>query len=196
DISNVDSWKPERLRREVRARAEQMVQSSSELLGEVERERLIDDILDEVFGLGPLEGLMHDPTISDILVNGPHTVYLERNGKLEPSDVVFADDAHVMQIIQRIASHVGRRADEMSRMVDARLPDGSRVNAILAPVSLEGPVLSVRRFGVRLTSQDLLDNATMTPEILEVLRAAVESRISILISGGTGSGKTTFLNTL
>jgi pilus assembly protein CpaF len=196
DISKLDRWKPERLRREVRARAEHMVQSSSELLGEVERERLINDILDEVFGLGPLEGLMHDPTISDILVNGPHTVYLERFGKLEPTDVVFADDAHVMQIIQRIASQVGRRADEMSPMVDARLPDGSRVNAILPPLSLEGPVLSVRRFGVRLNWEDLLDNATMTPEILEVLRAAVESRISILISGGTGSGKTTLLNTL
>jgi pilus assembly protein CpaF len=162
----------------------------------MERERLIDEVLDETFGFGPLEVLLKDPTVSDILVNGPRTVFIERRGKLEATPVVFADDAHLLQIIQRIAARIGRRVDEMSPMVDARLPDGSRVNAIIPPLSLEGPVLSIRRFGVRLTVDDLLANATMPPEILRLLRAAVEARLSILVSGGTGSGKTTFLNTL
>ena len=196
DLSKLHRWKPERLRREVRTLAAHLSQSASELLSEVDRERLIDEIMAEAFGLGPLEPLMHDPTVSDILVNGPHTVYVERHGRLEPTDITFADDAHLMMIIQRIAARIGRRADEMSPMVDARLPDGSRVNAIIPPLSLHGPVLSIRRFGVRLTCDDLLANATMPAEMLELLRAAVEARISILISGGTGSGKTTLLNTL
>jgi pilus assembly protein CpaF len=196
DVSKLTHWKPERLRREVRTLAARLAQASPELLNQVERERLIDEIMDETFGLGPLEGLMHDPTISDILVNGPKTVFVERHGRLEPTDIVFADDSHLMQIIQRIASRVGRRVDEMSPMVDARLPDGSRVNAIVPPVSLEGPVLSIRRFGVRLTCEDLLGNGTMPREVLQLLRSAVEARIGILISGGTGSGKTTFLNTM
>src|SRR5262249_8267532 len=147
-------------------------------------------------GLGPLEGPMHDPTVSDILVNGPGEVYLERDGRLEASEIVFADDAHLMQVIQRIAARVGRRIDEMSPLVDARLPDGSRVNAIIPPLALNGPVLSIRRFGVRLTAADLIANGTMPREMLELLSATIESRISTLISGGTGSGKTTLLNTL
>jgi pilus assembly protein CpaF len=196
DISRLTQWKPERLRREVRTLAIKLARDTPELLNEVERERLIDDIMAETFGLGPLDGLMNDPTVSDILVNGPQEVYVERHGRLEPTDLVFADDAHLLQIIQRIAARVGRRADEASPMVDARLPDGSRVNAIIPPLSLSGPVLSIRRFGVRLTCEDLIGNATMPPEMLELLRAAVEARISILISGGTGSGKTTFLNTV
>ncbi len=196
DISKLGHWKPERLRREVRALATRLAQGVPELLNQVERERLIAEILDETFGLGPLEGLMNDPTVSDILVNGPRTVFVERRGRLEPTDIVFADDAHLLQIIQRIAARIGRRVDEMSPMVDARLPDGSRVNAIVPPLSLEGPVLSIRRFGVRLTIDDLLGNATLPVEVLRLLRAAVEARISILVSGGTGSGKTTFLNTI
>jgi pilus assembly protein CpaF len=139
---------------------------------------------------------MNDPTVSDILVNGPREVYLEREGKLQISDIVFADDAHLMQVVQRVAARVGRRVDEMSPMVDARLPDGSRVNAIIPPLSLCGPVLSIRRFGVRLTADDLLANGTMPREMLHLLGACVQGRISVLISGGTGTGKTTLLNTL
>jgi pilus assembly protein CpaF len=166
------------------------------LLNEVEREQLIEEVMSEVFGLGPLDQLMTDPSITDILVNGPHSVYVERAGKLELTPVRFYDDAHLLQIVQRVASRVGRRADEMTPMVDARLEDGSRVNAIIPPVSLTGPVLSIRRFGVRLGGEDLLANRTMPPEVLTLLRAAVESRVSILVSGGTGSGKTTLLNAL
>ncbi len=139
---------------------------------------------------------MDDPEVSDILVNGPNEVYVERGGRLEQTDIVFADDAHVMQIIQRIAARVGRRADETSPMVDARLPDGSRVNAVVPPLALQGPVLSIRRFGVRLRCEDLLANATMPHAMLQLLEAAVAGRVSILISGGTGAGKTTLLNTL
>jgi pilus assembly protein CpaF len=196
DLSKLSTWKPDRLRKEVRSVAARLAQSSPELLNEVERDRLVDEIVAESFGLGPLEPLMGDMTISDILVNGPNEVYVEREGRLERTDIVFADNAHVMQIIQRIAARVGRRADETSPMVDARLPDGSRVNAIVAPLSLQGPVLSIRRFGVRLQCEDLLANATMPPQMLEVLRAAVAGRISMVISGGTGAGKTTLLNTL
>jgi pilus assembly protein CpaF len=196
DLSKLDQVKPERLRREIRSLAEELTAETPELLNEADRERLVEEILAEIFGLGPLEPLMKDPTISDILVNGPRNIFIERNGRLELTELVFADDQHLMQIIQRIAARVGRRADEMSPMVDARLPDGSRVNAIVPPLSLEGPVLSIRRFGVRLQSDDLIANATMPAEILELLGAAVASRISTLISGGTGSGKTTMLNIL
>jgi pilus assembly protein CpaF len=150
----------------------------------------------EAFGLGPLDRFMTDPSVNDILVNGPDTVYVERRGRLEKTDVVFADSAHLIQIIQRIAARVGRRVDEASPMVDARLPDGSRVNAIIPPLALEGPVLSIRRFAVRLTAEHLLANATLPWEMLELLRAAVEARTNTLISGGTGAGKTTLLNTL
>jgi pilus assembly protein CpaF len=196
DLSKVDQAPPERLTREIRALAQELTADTSELLSEADRERLVEELQAEIFGLGPLEPLMRDRTISDILVNGPRQVYIERNGRLQRTELVFADNAHVMRIIQRIASQVGRRADEMSPMVDARLPDGSRVNAIVPPLSLEGPVLSIRRFGVRLQSEDLLANGTMPPEILVLLRAAVEARISTLVAGGTGSGKTTLLNLL
>lgn len=196
DLSKLGHWPQDRLRREVRGLAIRLVQQSPELLNQIERERLIDELMDEAFGLGPLEPLLQDPTISDILVNGPRTVYIERRGRLEKTEVVFADDAHLMQIIQRVAARVGRRIDELSPMVDARLPDGSRVNAIVPPLSLEGPVLSIRRFGVRLTSDDLLSLGTLPAGPLAFLQAAVEARVSILVSGGTGSGKTTLLNTL
>jgi pilus assembly protein CpaF len=196
DLSRLHRVRPERLRREVRELAIRLTGSSPEMLNELERERLVDEIMHESFGLGPLEGPMNDPSVSDILVNGPREVYLERNGQLQISDIVFADDAHLMQVIQRVAARVGRRVDEMSPMVDARLPDGSRVNAIIPPLSLNGPVLSIRRFGVRLTADDLLANGTMPREVLDLLRAVVQARVSMVISGGTGTGKTTLLNTL
>ncbi len=196
DISRLDQVKSERLRREVRGLAGQLAQNSPELLNEVERERLVEEIMNEAFGLGPLEAFMNDPTVSDILVNGAGTVYIERHGRLHSTPVVFADNAHLIQIIQRITARVGRRVDESSPLVDARLPDGSRVNAIIPPLSLDGPVLSIRRFGVQLNAEDLLANGTLPRPVLDFLRAAVEARQNVLISGGTGAGKTTFLNTL
>jgi pilus assembly protein CpaF len=162
-----------------------------------ERERLSLEILDEVFGLGPLEPLLADPTVSDILVNTYKRVYVERKGILELTSVQFRDDAHLMGIIDRIVSAIGRRVDESSPMVDARLADGSRVNAIIPPLAVDGPCMSIRRFGRdRLNSQDLLANKTLTPAMLELLQGCVKARLNILISGGTGAGKTTFLNVL
>ncbi len=196
DPDRIERWSPERLQRELRTLAQRLTASSRELLGEVDRERLVHELLAEALGMGPLEPLMNDPTISDILVNGPRTVYVERNGRLELTPVVFADDNHLRQLIQRIVAQVGRRTDESSPMVDARLPDGSRVHAILPPLSMDGPILSIRRFGVRLTADDLLALGTVPPEMLALLRLVVEARLSVLISGGTGSGKTTFLNAL
>jgi pilus assembly protein CpaF len=196
DISRLEKLKPERLRREVRALAIQLAQSAPDLLNEVDRERLIDEVMNEAFGLGPLEGFMNDPAVSDILVNGPHQVFVERHGQIAETPVVFADNAHLIQIIQRVAARVGRRVDEMSPMVDARLPDGSRVNAIIPPLALDGPVLSIRRFGVRLCSDDLLANGTLPTPMLAFLRAVVHGRLNVIISGGTGAGKTTMLNAL
>ena len=196
DLAKLGRWRPERLRQEVRALAEQLSRSSPEPLSAVDQERLVKEIIDEVFGMGPLEALMHDPTISDILVNGPSQVFIERFGRLEETGIVFADNAHLMMIIQRVAARLGRRIDESSPMVDARLPDGSRVNAIIPPLSLEGPVLSIRRFAERLTAEDLLANGTVMPQMLTFLKACAEARISVLVSGGTGSGKTTILNVL
>src|SRR6202043_2032038 len=162
-----------------------------------ERERLSREILDEIFGLGPLEPLLKDPTISDILVNRFDRVYIERAGKLERTALSFKDDTHLMQIIERIVSRVGRRVDESSPMVDARLADGSRVNAIIPPLAIDGPCLSIRRFGRnRLGAEELISNRTLTPQMLELLRGFVKARLNILISGGTGTGKTTFLNVL
>lgn len=161
------------------------------------RTRLEAELLDEVFGLGPLESLMQDDTVSDILVNSPNNVYVERQGRLESSGVVFADEKHLMRIIQRIVSRVGRRIDEVSPMVDARLADGSRVNAVIRPLALNGPTLSIRRFGRRpLQIEDLVQKQAITQDIVDFLAAAVDARVSLLISGGTGAGKTTFLNAL
>ncbi len=196
DLAKLNRWRPERLRQEVRALAEQLSRTAPEPLSAVDQERLVKEIVDEVFGMGPLEPLMHDSTVSDILVNGPGQVFVERRGRLHPTEIVFADNAHLMMIIQRIAARLGRRIDEMSPMVDARLPDGSRVNAIIPPLSLEGPVLSIRRFAERLNAEDLLANGTVMPQMLTFLQACAEARISILVSGGTGSGKTTLLNVL
>ena len=166
-------------------------------LSAAEKDKMQADLLDEVFGLGPLESLLRDPKISDILVNNKNGVYIERGGILQKTDVVFRDDRHIMQIIDRIVSKVGRRVDESSPMVDARLPDGSRVNAIIPPLALDGPALSIRRFGTGpLTVDALIKLKSASPEMLQILSAAVRARISILISGGTGAGKTTFLNML
>ncbi len=162
-----------------------------------ERENLIVDVLDELFGLGPLEALLKDRDISDILVNRHDQVYIERNGVLEETGIVFKDDRHLMQIIERIVSSVGRRIDESSPMVDARLQDGSRVNAIIPPLALDGPVMSIRRFRTdRLAAQDLVERLSLTQPMLDFLRAAVHSRLNIIVSGGTGAGKTTLLNIL
>jgi pilus assembly protein CpaF len=162
-----------------------------------ERERMAREILDEIFGLGPLESLLKDPTISDILVNRFNQIYIERVGKLEKTTLTFKDDAHLRQIIDRIVSRVGRRIDESSPMVDARLPDGSRVNAIIPPLAIDGPCMSIRRFGREpLTARDLISNRSVTEPVLELLKRMVKARLNILISGGTGAGKTTFLNVL
>ncbi|MEO8657970.1 MAG: CpaF family protein [Bryobacteraceae bacterium] len=167
------------------------------LLNGTEKEKITKELLDEVFGLGPLEPLLSDPTISDILVNSSNMIFIERRGKLQRVDVKFRDDRHLMQIIDRIVAAVGRRIDESSPMVDARLADGSRVNAIIPPLALDGPSLSIRRFGTSpLMAEKLIELKSLSPEMLEILMAAVKSRISILISGGTGAGKTTFLNML
>ena len=162
-----------------------------------EQEKIRVDLLDEVFGLGPLEPLLRDPKISDILVNSKNSVFIERGGKLSRIDTEFRDDRHLLQIIDRIVSRVGRRIDESSPMVDARLPDGSRVNAIIPPLALDGPALSIRRFGTGpIAANQLVEMKSISPEMMKLLAAAVQSRISILISGGTGAGKTTCLNIL
>jgi pilus assembly protein CpaF len=166
-------------------------------LSQFEREALIGDVLNELFGLGPLETLLADPTISDILVNRHDQVYIEREGRLEETPLVFRDDRHLMQIIERIVSSVGRRIDESSPMVDARLTDGSRVNAVIPPLALDGPVLSIRRFRTdRLDAPDLVDRSTLTQPMLEFLQKVVGSRLNTIVSGGTGAGKTTLLNVL
>src|SRR3989442_11050325 len=173
------------------------VNSEAGPLSFAERERLAREILDEIFGLGPLEPLLKDPTISDILVNRYNKVYVERAGKLEVTGLSFKDNQHLMQIIDRIVSRVGRRVDESSPMVDARLPDGSRVNAIIPPLSLDGPILSIRRFGrERLNAQSLITYGSVSQQMLELLEGCVKGKLNIMISGGTGAGKTTFLNIL
>ncbi len=162
-----------------------------------ERETLITDVFNELFGLGPLEVLLADPSISDILVNRADQIFIEREGRLETTELVFKDDQHLLRIIERIVSSVGRRIDESSPMVDARLADGSRVNAVIPPLSLDGPVLSIRRFRTdKLGAQDLVARQSLTQPMLDFLTAAVGSRLNILVSGGTGAGKTTFLNVL
>jgi pilus assembly protein CpaF len=187
----------EDVRREVTQILEALVVGESTPMNLQERERLATEVLDEVFGLGPLEPLLADPTVSDILVNTHKRVYVERKGILEMTSIQFRDDIHLMSIIDRIVSAVGRRVDESSPMVDARLADGSRVNAIIPPLAVDGPCLSIRRFGRDpLTSEDLLQNNTLTEPMLELLRGCVKARLNILVSGGTGAGKTTFLNVL
>ena len=197
DLSTMGHMREEELRVEIRRKAELLCQKHANLLNLGEREKLINEVLDETFGLGPLEPLMRDSTVSDILINGPKNLYVERHGRLERSHITFHDSKHLLQIVQRIVANVGRRVDETSPMVDARLPDGSRLNAIIHPLALAGPLVSIRRFGARpLLIEDLLANGSLVPEMVRFFEAAVEARINILISGGTGSGKTTLLNTL
>jgi pilus assembly protein CpaF len=197
DLSAIGTLNEEELRLEVRRGAEELCRQSSDLLSLSERERLINEVLDETFGLGPMETLMRDPTITDIMINGPKTVYVERKGRLERAEIQFNDEKHLLQIVQRIVSRVGRRVDETTPMVDARLPDGSRVNAIIPPLALDGSLVSIRRFGAQpLLISDLIEKKAITQEMTTFLNACIKSRLNILISGGTGSGKTTLLNAL
>jgi pilus assembly protein CpaF len=197
DLSVLDSLTKDQLRMEVRRVADELCIRSSSLLNRTERDRIVQEVLDETFGLGPLEPLLNDPAISDILINGPHTVYVERNGVLERAGISFMDDRHLINIIQRIVSQTGRRIDETNPMVDSRLADGSRVNAIIPPLALDGALVSIRRFGARpIRMADLIANKSIPIEMVEFLGACVRARMNILVSGGTGSGKTTLLNTL
>jgi pilus assembly protein CpaF len=197
ELSLLAQVDPDQMAGRVRTVAEEICREKSRKIKDIDWDRMLRELDFEVFGLGPIEPLMHDETISDILVNNAYEVFIERRGLLHETDVIFADDAHLIRIIQRIVSRVGRRIDEVSPLVDARLPDGSRVNAIIPPLALDGPTLSIRRFGADpLKINDLLKLGSVTQEMVDFLAAAIEARISFLISGGTGSGKTTMLNAL
>ncbi|MGA2033410.1 MAG: CpaF family protein [Thermoguttaceae bacterium] len=197
DLSKLSSMSDAQLRRHIAHLSQRLFRSRQQMLSLIDEERLVEELIAESFGLGPLEPYMKDPEVSDILVNGPHEVYVERRGQLQETNTVFADEEHLMQIIQRVVSRVGRRIDAQSPMVDARLPDGSRVNAVIPPLALNGPTLSIRRFGrTPLSMQNLLDYGSICPEMLTFIKAAIEGRVNIMISGGTGSGKTTLLNIL
>ncbi|WP_024302875.1 CpaF family protein [Pseudogulbenkiania sp. MAI-1] len=197
DLTVMESLSPERLKDELKIMVERLLAEESTALNETERRNLVRDIQHEMLGLGPLEPLLADTTISDILVNTYQQVYVERRGKLELTDVRFADDAHLMKIIDKIVSRVGRRIDESSPMVDARLPDGSRVNAIIPPLAIDGPIMSIRRFAATpLRMADIIEYKSLTPDMATVLKGLAKAKINMLISGGTGSGKTTLLNIL
>jgi pilus assembly protein CpaF len=197
DLSRVGELEGDVLRREIRLVVEHLCNTEDTFLNRSERDRLIEEVLDETFGLGPLELLLKEPTISEIMVNGPKNVYVERSGNLEKAPIQFRDDKHLMQIIDRIVSRIGRRVDEVCPMADARLADGSRVNAIIPPLALDGPCLTIRRFGSNpLKLEDLLNYKSLTPEMVMLLEGAMKAKLNIIISGGTGSGKTTLLNTL
>jgi len=197
DLSRVGELEGDVLRREIRLVVEHLCDSEDTLLNRNERDRLVNEVLDETFGLGPLEVLLKDASITDILINGPKNVYVERRGKMEKTTVTFRDNDHLMQIVDRIISKVGRRVDETCPMVDARMLDGSRFNAIIPPLALDGACVSIRRFGANpLKLEDLLNFKAFTPEMVMLLEGAIKARLNIIISGGTGSGKTTLLNTL
>ena len=197
DLTKIGVLPADVLQQQIRRIVEDMLVDDDTPLSRQEREQIIVEVQHETFGLGPIEPLMQDPSVSDVLVNGPKHVYIERRGRLERTKVIFRDDAHLLQIIDRIVSAVGRRIDESSPMVDARLADGSRVNAIIPPLALDGPVLSIRRFAVDpLKMSDLIEYETLTPALAEFVRAAVQARLNVLVSGGTGAGKTTLLNVL
>ena len=193
-LATIDNHK---VRSEVRQAVISLMDGEPTLLSSVERQQISEEVLDEVFGLGPLEPLLQDPTISDILVNGHSQVYVERHGLLDLTNVRFRDDGHLLRIIDKIVSQVGRRVDESTPMVDARLSDGSRVNAIIPPLAVDGPLLSIRRFGTdKLMPQDLVEKKALTGGMMELLEAAVKAHLNIIIAGGTGAGKTTLLNAL
>jgi pilus assembly protein CpaF len=197
NLEALSSLAGERARAEIRIAVARLVDEERTPLSLAEKERVIEEVLDEVFGLGPLEPLLRDPTISDILVTTPKLVYIERGGKLFRTSVEFKDNTHLLRIIEKVVARVGRRVDESSPLVDARLPDGSRVNAAIPPVAVDGPLLSIRRFGKELLQgEDLVKKLALTDGMLELLKAAVRARLNILISGGTGAGKTTLLNVL
>ena len=197
DLTRVSELEGDSLRREIRVVVEHLCDTENPLLNRSERERLVEEVLDEAFGFGPLELLLKEEGVADIMINGPKNVFLEKNGRIIKSDVTFRDNDHLLQILDRIVSRVGRRVDETSPMVDARLPDGSRLNAIIPPLALDGPALTIRRFGSNpLTLEDLLKFGAFTPEMVMFLEGAMKARLNIVISGGTGSGKTTLLNTL
>ncbi|MCU1265798.1 MAG: type secretion system protein [Acidobacteria bacterium] len=197
DLTKLTSLAPDQLHAEVSRLAETVLVEEAMPLSAAERDRLVNEVQHELFGLGPLEPLLADSTISDILVNSHHTIYVERRGKLEATNVAFKDDEHLMRVIERIVSSVGRRIDESSPMVDARLKDGSRVNAIIPPLSIDGPVLSIRRFGAEpLRMTQLIEKRALTKDIADMLEMCVKARLNVLISGGTGAGKTTLLNSL
>jgi pilus assembly protein CpaF len=185
------------LRNEIRGVVEHLCDTENPMLNRTERQKLVEEILDETFGFGPLELLLKDDKIGDIMINGPKKIYIEKEGRIQKSDVVFRDNDHLLQIIDRIVSRVGRRVDETSPMVDARMPNGSRFNAIIPPLALDGSVVTIRVFGSKpLGKDDLLRFKAFTPEMLQLLEGAIKARLNIIISGGTGSGKTTLLNTL
>jgi len=197
DLTKLSALTQEQVHTEVSRLAEVVLAQEGAPLSASEREKLVNDVQHELFGLGPLEPLLADPTISDILVNRHNTIYIERRGKIEATNVTFKDDEHLMRVIERIVSSVGRRIDESSPMVDARLQDGSRVNAIIPPLSIDGPVLSIRRFGSEpLRMSALIENQALTKDIADMLQMCVNARLNCLISGGTGAGKTTLLNAL
>ena len=197
DLSLIDNLEPSEARNQIREICQQLIQQESIPCNQATRHQIIKKIEDEIMGLGPLEPLLADPSISDILINGPQSVFVERGGKLEQTDIKFNNDHHLLNIIDRIVSSVGRRIDESSPMVDARLKDGSRVNAIIPPLALDGPSMSIRRFAIeRLDMAKLIELGSMPEELAEVLEGIVKTRLNVLISGGTGSGKTTLLNIL
>lgn len=197
DVSKLDSLEPAMVSSKVTAAINETLDGEGRLLTDIDRARLVNEIKDELLGLGPLEPLLHDDMVTDILVNGHGQIYVEKFGKLQMTGVSFQDDQHLMLIIDRIVSQVGRRVDEASPMVDARLRDGSRINAIIPPLALDGPSLSIRRFGKRRHDiQSLVEKGTVTPEAVAFLEAIVKARLNILVCGGTGSGKTTMLNCL
>jgi len=197
NLASLETIEPDRLRSQIRQIINTLLEEEGIPLSEEQRTGLEQEVLDETFGLGPIEPFLHDPDVADILVNTHKQVYIERFGQLEVTDAKFDNDEHLMKIIDRIVSRVGRRIDESSPMVDARLPDGSRVNAIVPPLALDGPILSIRRFGVRtLNLEDLLEIGSISPGMAELLKGAIKARLNMLISGGTGSGKTTLLNAL
>ena len=197
DLRRFESIPLDLLKRELQSLAERLISAKNVPVNEAELRQIVQGIQNEMLGLGPIEPLLSDPSVSDILVNGPHQIYVERKGRIEPSPITFDDDTHLMRVIERIVSRVGRRIDETNPMVDARLPDGSRVNAVIPPLAIDGPQLSIRRFAViPYTLPDLLDLETLTPDMAELIQGLVKARVNLMVSGGTGSGKTTLLNVI